>query len=79
MIPSGHMDVALIDLPRDARLYLRLARQLSERDIPIVLIAYDLAGSLPPQLQPQQALTKPFTEQELLDRMVEAVDGRAPR
>lgn len=74
LIPSGHMDVALIDLPRDARLYLSLASQLSERGIPIVLIAYDLAGKLPRQLQPHQALTKPFTERELLDRMVKAVE-----
>jgi hypothetical protein len=70
----GHIDVALIDLPRQNAVDAALARQLIARNIRVVLIAHDLADNLSQQLPASPPLTKPFTEQELLDRMVEAID-----
>lgn len=62
-------------VPRQNALYTALARQLIARDVRIVLIAHNLADNLLQQLRASPPLTKPFTEQELLDRMVEAIDA----
>jgi CheY-like chemotaxis protein len=73
VIAGQQIDVALIDFKRNGQLFFCLAQQLSERSIPIVLIANEVATELPLQLQSREPLRKPFIEQELLDRIVEAV------
>lgn len=72
-VSGAQMDVALIDLPRDARRFQGLIRQLCEQRIPVVLIAHDLTDELPRSMQPRLLLTKPFTEAELLERITEAL------
>jgi DNA-binding response OmpR family regulator len=76
--PIAHVDAALID-NSEAPQVSALVRRLRSSGVPIVLISpRDSSGRFQSQL-PCSRLTKPFTEEDLLYGIAEAVSGlRSP-
>lgn len=75
-VPSSHLDAALIDLdPLSMQSVASLAGRLNNRGVPILLITGRISGELPRMLRSYRHLKKPFTERELLDSMVGALDN----
>lgn len=75
-VPQSHIDVALIDLSQHDPRFTAVFHQLSRRGVPILLITERRASAVSDLLPARSRLAKPFTEQDLLDRIREAMNGQ---
>ena len=73
--PESYFDLALIDVCRQDPQLVALVRRLRERRVPMLLIR---PGRSPHPTSPAHTrgcLTTPFTEQELLEGVLEIIDS----
>lgn len=72
--PASRLDAALVDMdPLGSARAASLSRQLGKRNIPIVWITSRRDARVASVVQTYKWISKPFTEQELLDSMARAV------
>jgi hypothetical protein len=76
MVPSSHLDAALIDLERlSVERSSAIVTGLHDRGVPVVLITYLTADNLPRALQGCARLLKPFTSQQMLSGLATVIEG----
>ncbi len=69
-VPASRLDAALVDMdPLGSARAASLGQQLGKRNVPIVWITSRRDFGVDPAVQGHESLSKPFTEEELLDSM----------
>ena len=78
IVPGSHVDAALVDISWSGRRLSAITRQLDERSVPIPYIGTLGTSGLPVRAPAAKPLRRPFTEQELLDGMLETINSVEP-
>ena len=74
--PSANIDVALLDINLRGELVSPLADQLQQRGVPLLLTSAYRSSDLPLALQSAMQLRKPYTDEDLLERLATLVEAK---
>jgi DNA-binding response OmpR family regulator len=76
-IPESYFDLALIDVSREDTHLKALVRRLQDRQVPMLLITADRSRRPASPARLPGCLNTPFTEQELLEGVLEVIGSSA--
>jgi CheY-like chemotaxis protein len=75
-VPAAQIDVALLDINLRGEFVSPLALQLQQRGVPFVLTSAYPERDLPLPLRSALQLRKPYTDDDVLDRLTELVNKK---
>jgi CheY-like chemotaxis protein len=76
-VPSADIDIALLDINLRGEMVMPLAHYLAARGVPYVLTSAYPAADLPRELQSAAQLRKPYTDEDVLERLALLVAAKS--